>query len=130
MELPKITDSEKEVMKLLWEKNPQSANEIIAVLSEKMQWSEQTVKTFLNRLHNKKAIGYKKDSRSYLYYPLVTEDSYYRAENTSFLHRVYDGAVGILFSRFIEEETLTDEEIEELKLLLEKKKQQTLKKEG
>lgn len=123
MELPKITDSEKEVMKLLWKKSPQTANELIEVLSQKMQWSEQTIKTFLNRLHNKQAIGYKKDSRSYLYYPLVSEDSYYRSENKSFLQRVYDGALGILFSRFLEEENLSDEEIEELKQLLEQKKQ-------
>lgn len=128
MDLPKITDSEREVMKLLWEESPQTANEIIAVLSEKMQWSEQTIKTFLNRLHNKKAIRFEKDSRSYLYYPLITEDSYYCAENKSFLNRVYDGAVGMLFSRFLEDEMLTDEEIEDLRKLLEKKRKQTLEK--
>ncbi|MHC1723436.1 MAG: BlaI/MecI/CopY family transcriptional regulator [Aminipila sp.] len=128
MDLPKITDSEKEVMKLLWKRSPQTANEIIEVLSIKMNWSEQTIKTFLNRLHKKSAIRFEKDSRSYLYYPLVTEEDYYQIENKCFLERVYDGAVGMLFSHFIREEMLTDDEIEELEQLLRKKKNESLNK--
>lgn len=45
------------------------------------------------------------------------------AENQSFLQKVYDGAVGMLFTRFLEEETLSEEEIEELEQILKDKKE-------
>lgn len=120
--VPNITEAESEIMKVLWEKNPLSANEIIASLPEEMNWSDQTVKTFLNRLLKKHAVDFEKSGRSYLYYPLVSYDDYVKAENKSFLHRVYDGAVGMLFSKFLEQEELTEKEIQHLEKILQKKK--------
>lgn len=119
---PNITDAELEVMKLLWQKEPLSANEIILKLTEQMQWSDQTIKTFLNRLHKKNAIRFEKAGRNYLYYPLVAYEDYIKTENRSFLDRVYNGAVGMLFAKFLEEETLSEKEINELQQLLEEKK--------
>ena len=57
--IPNITESELEIMKVLWEKSPLLASEIIALLPEEMNWSDQTVKTFLNRLLKKQAITHK-----------------------------------------------------------------------
>lgn len=119
---PHITEAESEVMKLLWQKEPLSANEIIFELTHRMHWSDQTIKTFLNRLHKKNAIRFEKAGRNYLYYPLVSHDDYLRTENRSFLDRVYNGAVGMLCAKFLEEEKLSDEDIEQLQQLLEKKK--------
>ncbi|ASS68088.1 MULTISPECIES: BlaI/MecI/CopY family transcriptional regulator [unclassified Paenibacillus] len=119
---PHITEAESEIMKLLWQKEPLSAQEIIAELSRQMKWSDQTVKTFINRLHKKNAIRFEKAGRNYLYYPLVSHAEYLKAENKSFLDRVYNGAVGMLFARFIQEEKLSDQDIEELQKLLEKQK--------
>lgn len=119
---PHITEAESEVMKLLWQKEPLTAGEIISKLKDQMDWSDQTVKTFLHRLHNKKAIRFEKSGRNYLYYPLVTYDDYVKAANRSFLDRVYDGAVGRLLAKFLEEEKLSEREIDQLQQLLEKKK--------
>lgn len=125
--IPNITDSELEIMKILWRKNPLLANEIISLLPDELDWSDQTVKTFLNRLLNKKAITHKRSGRSYLYYPAVSYDEYVKAENKSFLNRVYDGAVGMLFSKFLEQEELTSEEIQHLEDILKEKKAKSQK---
>jgi len=122
--IPKISDAEWEIMKLVWKMNPITSEEIISSLAGKMNWSPQTVKTFINRLTKKGAIGFEKSGRSYIYYPLVNERDCIRAENKSFLEKVYDGAVGMLFSNFLEEETLSEREIEKLQKLLERKKNQ------
>ncbi len=119
---PHITEAESEVMKLLWQKEPLTAIEIISKLKDQMDWSDQTIKTFLNRLHKKKAIRFEKSGRNYLYYPLVTYDEYVKAANRSFLDRMYNGAVGMLFAKFLEEEKLSESEIDQLQQLLEKKK--------
>jgi BlaI family penicillinase repressor len=121
-DIPQISESELEIMKILWENSPLLASKIITSLPNGMNWSDQTIKTFLNRLLKKRAIGYKKSGRSYLYYPLISYDEYVKVENKSFLQRVYDGAVGMLFSKFLEEENLSEKEIEHLEKILEQKK--------
>lgn len=121
--MPKISAAEWEVMKLLWKENPLTSEKIINSLTKKMGWSTQTVKTFITRLLKKEAIGFEKVGRAYNYYPLISEDECIKAENQSFLQKVYDGAVGMLFTRFLEEETLSEEEIEELEQILKDKKE-------
>ncbi|APC78807.1 BlaI/MecI/CopY family transcriptional regulator [Clostridium botulinum] len=122
-DMPKISAAEWEVMKLLWKESPLTSEKIINSLTEKMDWSTQTVKTFITRLLKKEAIGFEKVGRAYNYYPLISEDECIKAENQSFLQKVYDGAVGMLFTRFLEEETLSEEEIEELERILKDKKE-------
>lgn len=126
MNLPKISDAEWEVMKLIWKKSPISSEEIISSLSARINCSASTIKTYINRLLKKGALGYEKSGRSYSYYPLVSEKDCIRAESSSFLERVYGGAVGLLFSNFIEAENLSATEIERLQKLLEDKKKHSL----
>lgn len=121
-DVPKISTAEWEIMKLIWKKNPLTSEEIIASLSTKMDWSAQTIKTFITRLIKKEAVGYEKVGRNYHYYPLISENDCLKSENKSFLERVYGGAVGLLFTKFLEDEALSEKEIEELEELLKRKK--------
>ncbi|AIY80089.1 penicillinase repressor [Clostridium botulinum 202F] len=122
-DIPKISESEWEVMKTLWKTNPLTSEEIIDALSLKMSWSKQTIKTFITRLIKKGVIGFKKDGRVYNYYPLISEGDCMKFENKSFIKKVYDGALNILFSSFLEEEDLSIDEIEELEKILKEKKE-------
>lgn len=126
-EVPKISESEWEVMKLLWNKSPLTSEEIIYSLSENKNWRKQTIKTFIIRLTKKAAIGYEREGRIYKYYPLVNEKECRRYENKSFLQKVYSGSLGILLSNFLEEEDLSTNEIEELERILKEKKDENLK---
>ncbi|ABR33155.1 MULTISPECIES: BlaI/MecI/CopY family transcriptional regulator [Clostridium] len=120
---PKISESEWEVMKLIWKTNPLTSEQIINSLSDKMNWSTQTIKTFITRLIKKGAIGFEKSGRIYNYYPLISENECIKSENETFLKKVYDGALGILFTKFLEEKNLSNDEIEELENLLKNKKE-------
>lgn len=121
-ELPKISESEWEVMKLLWKTNSLTSEKIIASLSEYNDWSDQTIKTFITRLIKKEAIGYEKTGRIYNYYPLVSEDECIKSENEFFIKKVYNGALNMLFTKFLEEDNLSIDEIEELENILKDKK--------
>lgn len=123
-EMPKISAAEWEVMKLLWKNETLTSEKIINSLSGKMNWSTQTIKTFITRLVKKEVIGFKKVGRTYYYYPLISEDECIKAENQSFLRKVYDGAVSMLFTKFLEEESLSEKEIEELEQILKSKKKE------
>ncbi|WML33146.1 BlaI/MecI/CopY family transcriptional regulator [Clostridium sp. OS1-26] len=123
-EMPKISAAEWEVMKLLWKSKTLTSEKIINSLSGKMNWSTQTIKTFITRLVKKEAIGFEKVGRTYNYYPLISEDECVKAENESFLEKVYDGAIGMLFTKFLEAESLSEKEIEELEQILKSKKKE------
>ena len=118
--VPRISESEWQVMRILWARNPLTANEVVKGLS-KTKWSPRTIKTLLNRLVKKKAISYEKKGREYDYYPLIGETESVRAESKSFLKRVYGGAMQPMLAAFLEQEKLSQEEVKELKHILEKK---------
>ena len=121
--LPNISDTEWQVMKVLWADSPMTSSKIIEQLEGITSWKPKTVKTLLGRLVKKNAVGFTQDGRSYLYYPLVTEDDCVKAENHSFLKRVYGGALNVLLTNFLEDQDLTEEEINQLKGILDKKKE-------
>lgn len=120
-EIPRISEAEWEIMKIVWIKSPVSANQIIESLSGNIDWKPKTVKTLISRLVKKHALGYSQENRIYYYYPLVDADECLRAENQSFLNRVYGGALKPMLINFLREEKLTAEEIEELKCILDER---------
>ncbi|MCI3923556.1 BlaI/MecI/CopY family transcriptional regulator [Paenibacillus sp. TRM 82003] len=121
-ELPKISDAEWEVMKVLWAQSPMTANVVIEALDGAKEWNPKTVRTLIKRLVEKKAVGYDQDGRNYSYYPLVKETECVRSETQSFLKRVYGGALKPMIVNFLRDEKLSSEDIEELKSILENRK--------
>ncbi|MGD9159919.1 MAG: BlaI/MecI/CopY family transcriptional regulator [Desulfobacteraceae bacterium] len=119
--VPKISESEWLVMKVIWDENPISSNRVVEVLSGSTPWNPKTIKTLLSRLVKKGAVGHESEGRSYLYYPLIEETVLVKAESQSFLKRVFRGALKPMIATMVESEDLSEEEIEELKCLLSKK---------
>lgn len=87
--LPQISEAEFEVMKIVWKYAPISTNEITEKLTQISRWSPKTIHTLIKRLVSKKALTYEKQSRVFVYTPLVKEDEYIRQESNSFLKRYY-----------------------------------------
>lgn len=82
--LPQISEAEFEVMKVIWKYAPISTNEVTEKLTQTTDWSPKTIQTMLKRLVTKKALTYEKQSRVFVYTPLVPETEYIRQESNSF----------------------------------------------
>jgi BlaI family penicillinase repressor len=115
---PPITETEWDLMKVVWAQSPISAQEIIDALPKQDEWHPKTVKTLLNRLVKKRALGFRKDGRAYLYRPLVAESDCVAAESESFLDRVFGGSLKPMLAHFADTRKLSAAEIAELKRLL------------
>ena len=115
----KISNAEQVVMEVLWESSPQSAQEVIDTLAPKKDWNEKTVRTLLNRLLKKEILGFRKESKKYLYFPLISRKAYLQEESQHFLESWFDGKLSPLVFSFAEQE-LSKSELEELKKLLSK----------
>ncbi|WP_312107937.1 penicillinase repressor BlaI [Brevibacillus reuszeri] len=120
-EVPSISEAEWEVMNVLWEKKPLTANEVILSLQEKMDWKPKTIRTLLDRLVKKKVVGVNQNQKLYTFYPLYTQEECQKAEAQTFLKRIYGGTMKSMLVQFIEEEALTEEDINELRSILNEK---------
>ena len=109
-------------MKVIWENFPISTNEIIEKFENKSEWSPKTIQTLISRLVKKGIITYEKQSRVYIYTPLISENEYINQESKSFLDKFYNGTINSMVLNFIEEDALSDEDIDELKKILDKSK--------
>lgn len=119
--LPQISDAEWIVMRVLWEKAPRTAQGVVAALQGKVSWSPRTIRTLLNRLLGKGALGYKQEGRVYCYFPLVEEAACVHAETRSFIDRVHGGSLAPMLAQFLAEEPLDDEDIKALRRILDQK---------
>lgn len=114
-----ISEAESVVMDVLWKRQPLSAEEVVASLSGQQDWQEATVKTLLNRLLKKGAIGAEKDGRRYLYAPVLERAAWVQGESESLLERVFGGRVAPLVAHFSEHRKLSRKDIADLRKLLE-----------
>jgi len=119
--LPKISESEWLVMRVLWSKSPLTANEVVEKLAGKTKWKPKTIKTLITRLTKKKALKFEKEGRKYRYYPAVSQTECVRMERHSFVRRVYGGTSRPMLASFLEDAELSAEDIAELKNILEQK---------
>ena len=122
--MSEITNTEFEVLEALWVKHPATANDIIKQLNNDKPWHDKTVKTLINRLVKKEAIGFEKQDRHYLYFPLLERDAYTEKQSNSFIERLFRGRVSPLVAGFAKTNNLKKEDIDELKLLISKWEQE------
>ena len=116
--LPQISEAEFEVMKVIWKYAPISTNEVTEKLTQTTDWSPKTIQTMLKRLVTKKALTYEKQSRVFVYTPLVPETEYIRQESNSFLNKYYNGNIVAMLTSYLEDDKLSKTELDTLRHLL------------
>lgn len=117
--MKEISNAELSVLNILWQSSPKSASEVINQLSLSHDWHEKTIKTLLNRLVKKQAIGFEKQGRSYLYSPLIDQTEYQLKESESFIDRLFSGRVAPLVAGFAKQNKLSAQDVEELQQLID-----------
>ena len=118
MSLPQISEAEFEVMKIVWKYAPINTNEITEKLTLTTSWSPKTIQTLIKRLVSKKALSCEKQSRVFVYTPLVQEDEYIRQESNSFLNKYYNGNIVSMLTSYLEDDKLSKTELDTLRHLL------------
>lgn len=119
---PRISDTEWELMRVVWAKSPATAAEIIATLTARdPSWHPKTARTLLARLVQKQALGYQPQGRAYAYLPLVTEADCVAAASESFVERVFGGSLRPMLAHLVERQKLTPQDLDELRALLKKR---------
>ncbi len=111
----RISDSELEVMKLLWRsEEPLSVTEIREALQKSRGWEATTVKTLVSRLVSKGVIRQEKRN-VYYYSPLISERDYNSWATRDLIEKLYSGSAMDLIASLVRSESLSQTDIEELR---------------
>lgn len=111
----KISSSELEVMRVLWEaEEPLLIADIRRALEERRGWEPTTTKTLVQRLVTKGAVLQEK-RRTFYYSPLISEREYNDWATGDLIRRVYGGSAKELVAALVHSDSLTESDIEELR---------------
>ena len=112
---PKISDSELEVMRVLWRAGDAlPVTEIRETLQKSRGWEATTVKTLISRLVAKGVLRQEK-RQVYYYSPLITEAEYNAWATHDLISRVYHGSARDLVAALVRSDGLTQADIDELR---------------
>ena len=111
----KISDSELEVMRVLWEAGDAlPITEIRQILRDRKGWEATTVKTLVQRLVGKGVL--EQEKRKVFYYrPLVSESEYSDWAVNGMVRRLFRGSAKALVATLVQSDGLSDDDIAELR---------------
>lgn len=116
-----LSGSEWDLMKILWDEAPATANQIAELTP---QWHPKTVRTMLTRLQKKGAIEYEVIDGIQHFKPLYDREYCESTATQSFMQRVFDGALTPMIAHFTRKQKLSDDEKKALIALLQDNKTQ------
>jgi BlaI family penicillinase repressor len=125
---PRISPAEWEVLNVVWDRASATGPEVYEALSSETAWHQKTVNTFLTRLAEKGILAIRREGKSNVYTPKISREQCVRRESESFLRRVFRGASGPLLAHFCEQADLSDDEIAQLRKLLQQRTRKGRKK--
>lgn len=115
----KLFDSEAKVMEIIWERGAISAKEISLIAGETIGWNKNTTYTVIKKLEAKGFI--RREDPGFICTALVSRDRVQKAEVVSLVQKVFGGSRKALFSALLEDEPLSQDELDALRKLIEER---------
>lgn len=119
--MEKLTSAETIVMKTIWDAEEElSLSDIVerANANYDKSWKPQTVSTYLAKIVQKGFISMRRSGRRILYDVLIKEEDYRKVQTQQFIEFWNQGSVRKFLETFYKDRTVTKEEIEDLKELI------------
>jgi BlaI family transcriptional regulator, penicillinase repressor len=120
--LPRISDSELQLLQLLWKDSPLGATDLAQRVPKSRGWSLATVKTLLSRLLAKGAITAEAEGRRYRYRPAIDQQSVAGRQANRLVERLFGGKISPLVAQLAEQRAIDPRDLEELEALIQRLK--------
>lgn len=114
----KISESEAQVMEVLWEQHPKTSGEVVEAVSRREDWSPKTIRTLLTRLLEKGAVSRSGSGRQYRYSPEISREEWLRDRAGNLIETHCRGRLAPLVSAFASSESLSEEDRAEILAIL------------
>ncbi len=116
----KIFDSELQVMEILWKEGDRSAGQIAKILKEKIDWNRNTTYTVIKKCIKKGII--ERHEPNFICKAVIKKEEVQQYETLQLIDKMFDGSSTKFFAAFLDHSNLSNEEIANLKKLVEKLK--------
>lgn len=116
-----IGDAELEIMKVMWKAKEAVNSQYISEAVKNKGWKRTTILTFLTRLAEKGAISAEKRGKSYYYTAILSQREYRKSQTKKLIMSLYNGSMRDFAVSLFEEQSLSEEDINELKAILDDK---------
>ena len=120
-----MSDSEKEIMKLIWDHGgAMTISELLDQIERTgRDWKRTTVRTFISRLIDKGMLISQKEGRGARYVARISEEEYLKTQSVQFVNQVFGGNVSTLLTSLFGQQCLESKDIEELEKFWEQGKE-------
>jgi predicted transcriptional regulator len=115
----KLFDSELKLMEILWEHEPISAKQLSLFATEQVGWNKNTTYTIIKKLIDKQAIL--REEPNFICTTLIKKEDVRKAETDSLIDKLYNGSKKAFFAAFLQNESLSEKELSDLKAMIEKR---------
>jgi predicted transcriptional regulator len=115
----RLTDRESDVMDVLWRRGPSTVAEVRESLADDLAYT--TVLTILRTLEDKGYVTHEQEGRAHRYAALVERDLAQRSALRALTRKLFQGSTGLVLAHLVEDENLSEEEIERIKRLLRRR---------
>lgn len=116
-----LTNHELRLMNVLWDRRCATVADIVAAL-EPPPLAYTTVLTTLGTLEEKGYVAHDKAGRAFVYHPLVKRSDAATSLLDTLLERFFGSSPGVLALTLLEDERLSDKDIESLKRVIERRR--------
>ncbi len=112
------------IMQVLWQKKTATAREITDVIGQLEPIAHSTVQTLLRSLEDKGAISHSTQGRTFVFTPLIRESEFQTSATRDLLNRVFRGKPEQLVAHLLDSETLSANELDEIRKLIDRSTQE------
>lgn len=113
--LSSISDSEWEVMRIVWTLGETNTKQILNELQAKKDWTDSTIKTLIRRLVQKGWLNTKQDGRRYIYTATVNQTEMMYNEAKTLLNRMCDMHKGEVILKLLEDAPVSKGDLMKMK---------------
>lgn len=116
--LPKPTDSELEILQVLWENSPRTVREVNDILSKKRETGYTTTLKLMQIMFEKGLVSREKKGKTHIYSAEVGENDIQEELLDRFIDKVFKGSASKLMLQALGRKKSSPEELKEIQELL------------
>jgi predicted transcriptional regulator len=118
---PILTEHELAIMQIVWERPAVTVRDVYEELLKRRKIAYTTVMTMMGILETKGYLKRNRDAKAYVYRPTSGKSKVLGSMVSDFVNRVFDGSAKPLLVHLVENEHLSQEELDEIAGLLKEK---------
>jgi predicted transcriptional regulator len=116
--LPKPTEAELAILRILWQRGPSTVRQVHEALSAKKETGYTTVLKFMQIMHEKGLVSRDEKPWAHIYEARIPQDQAQRTLVADLLDRAFEGSMSRLVLQALSSRKATPEELSEIRKIL------------